>query len=135
MKKKSVIIALLAIATAAVQAADLFTAIATVESNGNDYAVGDRGRAIGRYQLWKVYVDDVNRIAGTSYTYADRTDPEKALQMVKIYIGHYAARYERLTGKTATDEVKARLHNGGPNGYKKGATIAYWNKVKKEMGK
>jgi hypothetical protein len=37
------------------------------------------------------------------------------------------------TGKQPTDEVFARMHNGGPTGYKKSATIEYWQKVKKEL--
>lgn len=138
--KKILAIALVAIAAFAATAKDLYEAIATVESNGNDYAIGDNGNAVGRYQIWKVYVDDVNRICKLNglkrrYTYADRTNPEKSLEMVKLYTWFYAKRYERLTGKKATAEIKARIHNGGLNGWKKTATVKYWHKVKKEMAK
>lgn len=138
--KKIIAIGLVAIAAVSASAKDLYEAIATVESNGNDYAIGDNGNAVGRYQIWKIYVDDVNRICKLlrnkkQYTYADRTNPVKSLEMVKIYTWFYAKRYERLTGKKATDEIKARIHNGGLNGWKKTATIKYWNKVKREMAK
>lgn len=138
--KKIFAIALVAIAALTASAKDLYEAIAIVESNGNNYAIGDKGKAVGRYQIWKIYVDDVNRICklkriAKRYTYADRTNPVKSLEMVKIYTDFYAARYERLTGKKATDEIRARIHNGGLNGWKKPATLKYWSKVKKEMAK
>lgn len=110
-----------------------YRAIAWVESRNNDNAIGDGGRAVGRYQLWKVYVDDVNRISGRSYTYDDRCDAGKSLEMVKIYLAYYGRRYERLTGKKATWEILARIHNGGPNGWKKKSTKKYWDKVDRYM--
>ena len=138
--KKTLAIALVAIAAFAAYSKDLYEAIAIVESNGNDYAIGDSGKAVGRYQIWKIYVDDVNRICklkriNKSFTYADRTNPVKSLEMVKIYTDFYAKRYERLTGKKATAEIIARIHNGGLNGWKNTATVKYWNKVKREMAK
>lgn len=119
----------------------LLKSIKMVESNGNKNAKGDYDkknkeyRAIGSFQLWKIYVDDVNRISNKKFNYEDRYDENKSKEMVKIYLNHYGKRYERLTGKIATDEVLSRIHNGGPNGWKKEATIKYWNKVKKEMNK
>ena len=119
----------------------LLNAIMMVESNGKADAKGDYSkktkeyRAIGAYQLWKIYVDDVNRISGKKFSYEDRWDIEKSKEMVKIYLVYYGERYERLTGKVATDEVLSRIHNGGPNGYKKEATKSYWNKIQKELNK
>jgi hypothetical protein len=131
MKKLLIISAL--IISSAIQAKDVYEAIAIVESQGNDNAVGDKGKAIGRYQLWEVYVLDVNRISKKKYCSDDRKDPAKSLEMVKIYTGYYCERYTRLTGKEATAETIARVHNGGPNGWKKQATDKYWNKIKREM--
>ena len=31
------------------------------------------------------------------------------------------------------NEDRARIHNGGPNGYKKKATVGYWSDVKGKM--
>lgn len=119
----------------AISAQDIYSAIATVESRNNDFAIGDNGRSIGRYQITKIYVDDVNRIAGTRFTCADRNNPQKSRKMVEIYLAHYSKRYTRLTGKPVTDEVKARIHNGGPDGFKKHSTVKYWHKVKKVLEK
>lgn len=113
--------------------ADIYDAIAYVESEGNRYAIGDKGAAVGMYQIHKCYVDDVNRIANTNYTYEDRTDPDKSREMVGIYLNYYGRNYVRTTGKQLTYEVLARIHNGGPYGYLKESTIEYWNKVKEAM--
>ena len=37
---------------------------------------------------------------------------------------------ERRLGHPATDEDIARIHNGGPNGYKHDSTLGYWEEVK-----
>jgi hypothetical protein len=50
--------------------------------------------------------------------------------MIKIYTEYYGKRYERITGKKVTAEIIARLHNGGPNGFRKSCTLKYWHKVK-----
>lgn len=121
---------------------DLLKAIEKVESNGKLDAKGDYSkktkeyRAIGCMQIWKTYVDDVNRIVGKKkYNYNDRYNRLKSFEMVAIYLNHYGKFYERKTGKTATYEILSRIHNGGPNGWKKESTIKYWNKVKKVLNK
>ena len=112
---------------------DILAAIATVESNTNDRAVGDGGKAFGRYQIWAIYVKDVNRIAGTCFSHKDAHNPEKAACMTKIYLTHYAKVYERKTGKKASAEVLCRIHNGGPDGWRKPATAGYWKKCRRAM--
>ena len=67
----------------------LLDAIAIVESGNNPQSRGDGGKAVGAYQLWKIYTDDANRIAGTKYTYADRLCPKKSREMVRIVLMHY----------------------------------------------
>ena len=112
----------------------LLDAIEIVESNCNANAIGDKGNAVGSFQIWKIYVDDVNRIIGKKkYTYDDRYDRKKSREMTRIYLEHYGKRYERITKKEATSEIYARIHNGGLNGWKKDSTIKYWKKVKKHL--
>ena len=118
----------------------LMSALCIVESNGKINAKGDYSkklkeyRAIGAFQLWKIYVDDVNKIlknrgCKNRYKYSDRYDYRKSYEMVVIYLNHYGNVYEKKTGKKATFEVLSRIHNGGPKGYEKEATLEYWNKV------
>jgi hypothetical protein len=85
------------------------------------------------YQITPIYVQDVNRIAGTSFTMSDALDRSASEEMMLTYWEHYGKRYERLTGKKVTMEVLARIHNGGLNGYKKSATDKYWCKIKKAL--
>lgn len=117
-------------------AKDIYSAIAEVESHSNDNAVNIRENAVGRYQIRPIYVRDVNRISGRSYALADRTDPVKALEMVKIYTGHYCSIYSKRTGKPISAEMIARCHNGGAvRGITKKSTEKYWKKVKRVLDK
>jgi hypothetical protein len=99
----------------------LLDAIASVESNRNAGAVGDSGRAIGCYQLHERYWKDGTRILGVNWTYDLAKDPVKSRQVVRAYLLHY--------GKGKTLLEKARIHNGGPQGYKKKATLRYARKI------
>ena len=108
----------------------LIPTLIQVESGGDWKAIGDKGKAFGGLQLWNIYVQDANRIAGTNYSHNDAFDQKKAIEITKIYLIHYGKRYERITGKIATYEILSRIHNGGPNGWKKDSTIKYWNKVR-----
>ncbi|XP_792095.1 lysozyme [Strongylocentrotus purpuratus] len=47
---------------------------------------------------------------------------------VQAYMTRYAT-VGRL-GHTPRCEDFARIHNGGPNGFQKSGTVAYWNKVR-----
>ena len=91
--------------------------------------------AIGSFQIHKIYVDDVNRILkscidwdGKPFEYDDRWDRIKSREMAEIYTTHYTqhAGFHYYT----SPEQMARIHNGGPNGWKKDSTLPYWEKVK-----
>lgn len=103
----------------------LLNAIAIVESNNNDQAIGDGGKALGRYQIHKSYWIDGTTYLKVSWPYSDATDAKKARQVVRAYWKRY--------GKGKTIEQLARIHNGGLYGYKKKSTIKYWLKVKKVL--
>jgi hypothetical protein len=110
--------------------AGLWEAVCHVESGGNALAVGDGGRAAGIAQIWAITVRDVNRFAGTRYTLNDRFDVEKSRAIFQLYVNHY--------GKGQSDEVKARIWNGGPNamkatGQKLTNLNRYWAKIKKHL--
>ena len=50
---------------------------------------------------------------------------------LQAYMKRYAT--EARLGHAPTDEDMARIHNGGPNGYKNPATVAYWQRVQKYL--
>ena len=106
-------------------------ALISVESGGNDSAVGDNGKAFGCLQLHSAYVQDASELAGLDWKHEDAFDRTKAIAITMAYMARYATE-ERL-GRVPTFEDWARIHNGGPNGYKKSATDKYWKKVKTEF--
>jgi len=103
--------------------APLYAAIAQVES--------DRGATSENvYQIRNTYVDDVNRIAGSIvYSYSQIRSRGKSEGMMYVYWHHWGIHFQKKTGRPVTLEVLARIHNGGPIGWKKPATVAYWNRV------
>jgi hypothetical protein len=106
--------------------AALLAALLTVESGGNDHAVGDHGRAIGALQIHAGVVADVNRVHGTRYTHRDMHDRKAAVRVASLYLQIYAP--------NATPEVQARVWNGGPRGATKASTAGYWVRVRNAGG-
>ena len=104
-------------------------AIRIVESNNTPSAVGDGGNAIGVYQIWESYWKDATEFSNLGGKYRDCFVPEYADRVVRCYMKRYAT--PRRLGRKATMQDIARIHNGGPNGYKKQATLKYWKKVEK----
>lgn len=79
--------------------------------------------------------NDLHRIARlrgvpARFTAADRWDPRTARRMWDLYLDFYGRQYWRQTGRTPTDEVYARIWNGGPEGWRKSSTLAYWRRVR-----
>lgn len=124
------ILALLISATASAQSNALLDAIRRVETGGckdPSAAVGDNGKAIGPYQIHRVYWQDaVEYDPSIGGKYSDCRNEEYARKVVRAYMARYAP-------KGASDEVFSRIHNGGPKGHRKAATKAYWAKVRKHL--
>ena len=107
----------------------LINALIQVESNSGPNAIGDGGKAVGVLQLHKIYVDDANRMLGENrYSYDDRYDAAKSIEMFLIVSDHYADHYQDWS-----DQGRARRHNGGPTGHLKEATLGYWKRVEEAM--
>ena len=101
-------------------------AVATVESNGKDDAVGDNGKALGRYQVWLVYWQDaIDYCPEIGGKYENVTSKVYAERIVVAYLMRYGRKY------IADNDFQAlaRIHNGGPKGYKAKGTLKYWRKV------
>lgn len=72
----------------------LAASISFVESRNHDRAYNASSGALGRWQMKRVYVDEVNRILRLKrkekrYRYDDRMDPVKAREMFEIYQAHH----------------------------------------------
>lgn len=99
-----------------------------IESSGNDSPIpGDNGLAHGCLQIHACVVTDVNKKFKTTYTWPeDCYSREKSLDIATKYLSIYAT--EKRIGRPVTDEDRARIWNGGPNGWKKESTVAYWKR-------
>jgi hypothetical protein len=108
----------------------LLDALVQVESRGRDDAVGDAGNALGALQIWRVYWSDALQHApAIGGTYDDVRTRVYAERVVVAYWLRYAAAAVR----NVDFERLARVHNGGPRGHKKKATVAYWQRVSRAM--
>ena len=97
------------------------------DKNKNGAKDPDEFAAHGWLHMWKISVDEANRIAklnkmGVTYTYADRMDRAKSHAMFVIIAEHHS--------KGERDEVVARRWNGGPDGDSDPNTEQYWEKIK-----
>ena len=115
---------------------DLLDAICQVESNCDSSAVGDNGNAIGAFQIWRNYWHDActfdpNDDLRLTDGYDSCYNYNYSRKVVIAYMKRYAT--ERRLGRPVTDADVARIHNGGPNGYKKDATKKYWKKIRKAL--
>lgn len=109
----------------------LLLAISSVESGHDASAIGDGGRSVGRMQIGRAVLADVNRRHGTRYQPADRLDPSKSLVIARLYLATYCTP-ERL-GRPVTQEDAARIWNGGPDGWRQPGTAAYWRRVRSRL--
>ena len=111
-------------------------AIRQVETGGCENegrgAKGDKGKALGPYQIWNIYWQDA-AVPGREYREVLH-DKKLSELVVERYMQRYAReslrRLQRGTGTLKDVEVVARIHNGGPKGHQRKSTIGYWNKAR-----
>ena len=99
-----------------------FRALHLVETGGKRGAIiGDNGRALGPLQIHRAYHID-SRVAGDYSRCAD-------LDYSKRVVTAYLQRYAPAAWANGDVNTLARIHNGGPRGASKPATIRYGEKV------
>jgi len=111
----------------------ILDAIEKVETGGQRdpaNAIGDGGKALGPMQIHRVYwldaVDHDPSLVANGETYDSVRDRAYARRVVMAYWSRYA--------KSWDSETLARIHNGGPKGHRKAATLGYWAKVRAKLG-
>jgi len=89
---------------------DTLRAVETGCERDPDAAVGDGGKALGAYQVWRVYWVDACEYDPSlrARGYQAVTDREYAERVVIAYLSRYARDW-------SIDTI-ARIHNGGPAG-------------------
>lgn len=113
----------------------LIDALIKHESDGDDNAVGDRGlanEAYGCLQIRQPVCDDVNRTFGMTLRAAHMLGQRHLSIVVFGLYMHIWATESRL-GHPPSDEDRARIWNGGPNGWRAVRTLDYWAAVKAIM--
>ena len=122
------ILALLALASAshAAPPESFWRALHQVETSGRTGAVlGDNGKSLGPLQISRAYHAD-SRVAGD---YEQVTDLAYARRVATAYLQRYAPQ----AWAQGDVETLARIHNGGPSGHRKAATLGYAEKVRRAM--
>ena len=103
--------------------------ICFVESGCNaNIHCGDGGASCGPYQIQYNYWNEGGRHGGSYRSCVSNFGCAEST--IKGYMGRYATR-SRL-GYNPTCKDYARIHNGGPNGYKYGSTLGYWKKIQRQ---
>jgi hypothetical protein len=121
VKRLALFLALAAAAHAA-PPESFWRALHLVETSGRQGPIlGDNGRSLGPLQISRAYFTD-SRVAGT---YEQVVDLPFARRVVSAYLQRYAPK----AWAAGDVETLARIHNGGPRGDRKQATINYGKKV------
>jgi len=125
VKRLALLLALAAAAHAA-PPESFWRALHLVETGGRRGAIlGDGGKALGPLQIHRGYHADA-RIGGDYSRCAD-------LDYSKRVVSAYLQRYAPKAWAAGDVETLARIHNGGPRGDRRQATINYAAKVRRAM--
>lgn len=110
----------------------ILDAIRFVESSDrDDVPDGDGGLAIGPYQIHRVYwLDAVASDPGLGGDYQQCRRRAYAERVIDAYMRRYAAE----AWSSGDGETIARIHNGGPKGAERQATLGYWQRVRQRLG-
>ena len=119
-------------------------AILSVESSGGrDLRVGDNGRAVGSFQIWRIAVDEANRVekimakrekrVPRKWSYSDRHSHERSREMCRTtLVWHY------MRGTTNSVDLACKWNapykrHANPK-YRAKITVAINNQKKQKEG-
>ncbi len=123
MKRLALLLSL-ASASHAAPPESFWRALHQVETSGRTGAIlGDNGRSLGPLQISRAYHAD-SRVAGS---YEQVTDLAYARRVATAYLKRYAPQ----AWAQGDVDTLARVHNGGPSGHRKAATLPYAEKVRR----
>lgn len=98
-------------------------ALALVESGGNPVAFNQAEQAVGIYQIRADYAVDAG------FPHEAAWSETTSMQIVASYMHLYAT--PKRLGRDPTIEDWARIHNGGPEGWRRDSTLSYWQKFQR----
>jgi hypothetical protein len=120
--KKTLLTLLLALPAYSAPPESFWRALHHVETSGRLGPIkGDNGAALGPLQIHRAYWQD----SGVPGTYSQCADLAYSRRVVTAYLRRYA----RNAWERGDAFSLARVHNGGPSGANKRATLRYGQKV------
>jgi hypothetical protein len=124
--KKTLLALLLALPAYSAPPESFWKALHYVETSGRLGPIrGDNGAALGPLQIHRAYWQD----SGVPGTYSQCADLAYSRRVVTAYLRRYA----RNAWERGDAFSLARVHNGGPSGANKRATLRYGQKVVNAM--
>ncbi len=114
----------------------LFSAMCIVESQNQEDAVGDDGKALGILQIHDICVREINNkcYQYNRFTWTDALSRNNSEIMFKDFAKWLIDnKYYKYENEMCEFEFVSRTWNGGYNFSQKSATIGYWNKVEEEL--
>lgn len=110
----------------------LINSLILVESRGRDDAWNRAEDARGCLQIRHLVVDDYNlHNPDDEITHNEVFKRDVAMRVCRWYL-EYWGRHSHLSGRDPLQlryQVLSRIWNGGPAGFRKGATLKYWHRV------
>lgn len=106
--------------------------IGYLESGNTDSITGDSGRGKGRFQIYNICVKGSGLHDLLGYSHEDMFNKEKSVHVFWATMGIFCYSYAQKHGKYPSYEDLARMWCGGPEGYKKNATLNYLHKFKQQ---
>ena len=111
---------------------NFFAAIRTEESYDGKVLIGDGGLSKGPYHIGRDYWTDGCEQGGVKWDYDTLVWSRPHCEQIMLW---YWQRYCPDALARGVLEVLARIHNGGPKGDRKTATLEYWRRIQKHMAK
>ena len=102
--------------------------IGQIESGNTDNAKSKHG--YGRYQIYNICVKGSGMTDLLGYSHDDMFNAEKSKHVFWATMGIFCHTYAQKHGHYPNYEELARMWCGGPEGYKKNATLNYLHKFK-----
>lgn len=109
---------------------NFFAAIRTEESYDGKVLVGDGGLSNGPYHITRAYWADACEQGNVEWDYDTLVNSRPHCEQIMVW---YFQRYCPDALKRASLKTLARIHNGGPKGHRKTATLEYWRRIQKHM--
>lgn len=107
--------------------------------NQGQGAIGDKGKALGPLQIHEICHEDAVNYCLSILTSIDRNlcryEKCTGLEYSSFILYWFMRRYAKTALRENNFEKMARIWNGGPFGYRKTATIPYWNKVRDSLNR